>query len=528
MKKIQLSKKAKIIILSAIICVVVIAISIPLLVTIIRTNNINKQARTNIDMILNRAYIYCNGKNISLKNDTCNLLKESNIDLVIVTDDYAALIDKERINTKMELDINSIPSSIMPGGVDFSYVGTIPKELYVKETKLIKDKSFLSEFKNIDNTNEFVSNKIKKDEAGYFELELVEGINSYTFAYIIPDEINVNEISMNSSTRKIIELGIDESEYTVGSITVEANDKESIKIINNGEIESSKAGEYTLTFTSEKGTKEVKLTVLPSVEKIESEKVNYEIVKGKAQRIVIKYTPEDAVNKELIYKSSDENIATVDGNGNVTGVNVGSCEIEVTTKIEPTITIKIPVEIKEPPSITSVIGGNQVTGITYINGIMLVNKTHPVPSNYAPGLQTEAYNAFLQLRNGAAQAGHDIQLLSGFRSYETQTYLYNNYVATYGQAEADTFSARPGTSEHQTGLAMDVGWIDDAYANTPSGQWLAANCYKYGFIIRYPKSKESITGYKYEPWHIRYLGVDIATDVFNSGLCLEEYLGVTN
>ena len=156
---------------------------------------------------------------------------------------------------------------------------------------------------------------------------------------------------------------------------------------------------------------------------------------------------------------------------------------------------------------------------------MIVNKNHSIPASYAPGLQTVAYNAFMDLKRAAAAEGYDISLLSGYRSYETQKNLYNNYVATYGQAEADTFSARPGTSEHQTGLAMDVGWIDDAYGDTPSGIWLAENCYKFGFIIRYPKNKENITGYKYEPWHIRYLGTDIAKDVYESGLCLEEYLG---
>lgn len=188
---------------------------------------------------------------------------------------------------------------------------------------------------------------------------------------------------------------------------------------------------------------------------------------------------------------------------------------------------------KEVPSVFTVLNIKvqksnieQINGITYVNGIMLVNKTYSIPSDYAPGLVPEAYSAFLNLKEAASNNGFDIELISGFRSYETQTGLYNNYVATYGQAEADTFSARPGTSEHQTGLAMDVGWIDDSYGDTPSGIWLANNCYKYGFIIRYPKGKESITGYKYEPWHIRYLGVDIAKEVYESGLCLEEYLGV--
>jgi LAS superfamily LD-carboxypeptidase LdcB len=99
-------------------------------------------------------------------------------------------------------------------------------------------------------------------------------------------------------------------------------------------------------------------------------------------------------------------------------------------------------------------------------------------------------------------------------------------VNAYGQSTADTFSARPGHSEHQTGLAIDVNSIDDSFAATPESAWLASNAHRYGFIIRYPKGKEHITGYKYESWHIRYLGVDTATAVYNSGLTLEEYLGI--
>ena len=119
-----------------------------------------------------------------------------------------------------------------------------------------------------------------------------------------------------------------------------------------------------------------------------------------------------------------------------------------------------------------------------------------------------------------------IYLSSGFRSYETQNRIYNNYVSNYGQSSADTFSARPGHSEHQTGLAIDVNSIDDSFADTPEAEWLASHAHEYGFIIRYPKGKESITGYKYEPWHIRYLGVEKATEVYNSGLTLEEFLGI--
>lgn len=163
---------------------------------------------------------------------------------------------------------------------------------------------------------------------------------------------------------------------------------------------------------------------------------------------------------------------------------------------------------------------------TYIDGILIVNKKYSLPSDYNPGLQDVTKDAFNRLATAAKNSGYNIPLVSGFRSYETQVRIYNNYVSIYGQTETDTFSARPGHSEHQTGLAMDVGKIDDDYGNTNEGIWLAENAHKYGFIIRYPKGKESITGYKYEPWHIRYLGEDLATKVYTSGLCLEEYLGI--
>ena len=168
-------------------------------------------------------------------------------------------------------------------------------------------------------------------------------------------------------------------------------------------------------------------------------------------------------------------------------------------------------------------------GLTYINGVLIVNKTYTVPEDYAPGdLTPECRQAFNALVAAAAADGIEIFLLSGYRSYELQTSLYNRYVAKDGQAAADTYSARPGHSEHQTGLAADVNSLSYSFADTAEGQWLAANAHKYGFIIRYSKDKQSVTGYAYEPWHIRYLGVGMATAVYESGLCLEEYFGITS
>ena len=129
---------------------------------------------------------------------------------------------------------------------------------------------------------------------------------------------------------------------------------------------------------------------------------------------------------------------------------------------------------------------------------------------------------------GAANEGISLWVASGFRSYDTQNWLYNNYVAMDGKAAADTYSARPGHSEHQTGLAFDLNIVADYFAFTQEGVWLANNCWKYGFIIRYPAGKDGVTGYKYEPWHVRYLGTDLAKSVYESGLTLEEYLGITS
>ena len=115
---------------------------------------------------------------------------------------------------------------------------------------------------------------------------------------------------------------------------------------------------------------------------------------------------------------------------------------------------------------------------------------------------------------------------SGYRSYQYQSSLYQNYVNSYGQASADTFSARPGYSEHQSGLAFDLIQPNGALLESPNeAQWVAQNAHKYGFIVRYQSGKESITGYMAEPWHVRYVG-DEAVNIYQSGLTLEEYLGV--
>ncbi|MPW27298.1 D-alanyl-D-alanine carboxypeptidase family protein [Alkalibaculum sp. M08DMB] len=177
----------------------------------------------------------------------------------------------------------------------------------------------------------------------------------------------------------------------------------------------------------------------------------------------------------------------------------------------------------------------------------IVNKSRSLPADYIPNdlvklrVPTQLQNPEInQLRKVAADAlfdlfeqgkkeGYTLVARSGYRSYLTQQSLYYGNVESKGQAHADKYSAPPGKSEHQTGLAMDITSADVAFqlstdfGHTEEGIWVNENAHKFGFIIRYPKGKESIVGYEYEPWHIRYVGVELATKIFESDLTMEEY-----
>lgn len=181
----------------------------------------------------------------------------------------------------------------------------------------------------------------------------------------------------------------------------------------------------------------------------------------------------------------------------------------------------------------------------------IVNRERPLPSGYVPpdltvpsvrlrlGAQEEQMQLSgqatpaLEAMFSAAQAdGVELVFGSGYRSESLQRQFYESYVARDGQAEADRYSARPGTSEHQTGLAVDVTspsgqcHLLECFEDTPQGQWVAENAHRFGFIIRYLEGKESVTGFMYEPWHLRYVGEELATELYNSGQTMEEFFGI--
>ena len=228
-----------------------------------------------------------------------------------------------------------------------------------------------------------------------------------------------------------------------------------------------------------------------------------------------------------VYDDCDEDIASkVEVISTLDTSKVGTYKIKYSVKDESGNEASKEITIKVIGGGSSNSYSNIVMGPTYINGILIVNKKYALPSNYGSGVDAEALEALKKLQNAAGNLGYSMPLLSGYRSYDTQRNLYNSYVSRDGVANADRYSARPGHSEHQTGLAFDVGAINNNYGNTKEGIWLRENAHLYGFIIRYPNGKEHITGYMYEPWHIRYVGTTHAKKIYESGLTLEEYLGV--
>ncbi|WP_051540278.1 M15 family metallopeptidase [Ruminococcus sp. FC2018] len=194
---------------------------------------------------------------------------------------------------------------------------------------------------------------------------------------------------------------------------------------------------------------------------------------------------------------------------------------EVNTQKPMTSTTTKVVDNKDP----------EVVKPTVIKGILVVNKSYPLPADYNPGgLTPETAAAFEKMRQAAALDGIQLWICSGFRSYYTQQNLFAQYCWRDGTEKAETYSARPGHSEHQTGLAIDVNYASSwQFDNTPEAKWLAEHCNDYGFIIRYKPGKEQYTGYVAESWHIRYLGdVELCKTIEASGLCLEEYLGISS
>lgn len=176
---------------------------------------------------------------------------------------------------------------------------------------------------------------------------------------------------------------------------------------------------------------------------------------------------------------------------------------------------------------------------------VIVNKQHPIsPQTYAPNdlvsvgngqrMRAEAATALSNMFAGAKTAGYTLVADSGYRSYSDQVAAYGSLVKAYGQTYADTVSARPGYSEHQTGWAVDIGIpgghcsLNDCFGDLPEGKWLAANSYQYGFILRYTQTDSPVTGYSAEAWHFRFVGTLLSEELHKENIpTLEQFFGVS-
>lgn len=368
------------------------------------------------------------------------------------------------------------------------------------------------------------------------------------------------EISVGGGHKPVITA---KPETAITDFYWESKDENIARVSEDGEITGVSEGTVNVVATDRNSGYDitfnvtVKGTLYAEGMKFSEEKVTLEI--GQEYHSELVMTPTNITDKESIYYTTDLDIASVTNEGLITAKSVGTCTIEAYYARDNTIVAYLEVTVIDPFVITekpedeskpgeensggesgSTESGEEskpakptngievIDGITYVQGILIANKTYALPSIYNPGTDDEAYNALDEMQSAAAKEGIVLYVVSGFRDYDTQEAIYNNYVSYDGKANADRYSARPGHSEHQTGLAFDLNELEESFGETREGKWLAANAHKYGFIIRYPKGKEHITGYMYEPWHVRYLGKDIATKVYNSGLTLEEYLGITS
>ena len=193
----------------------------------------------------------------------------------------------------------------------------------------------------------------------------------------------------------------------------------------------------------------------------------------------------------------------------------------------------------------------RLEGILNDELFILVNENNKLEDDYVPSTLVESdiafeeyidckqldertSNAAKEMFNAALKENINLIAISGYRSYSVQENLYNSRVEVKGIEKTRQYTAEPGASEHQTGLAIDIvcndyPYLDEGFENTDAFKWLYNNCYKYGFILRYQKGKEDITGYNYEPWHFRYIGdVDIAKDIMERGICFEEFIDEVN
>jgi D-alanyl-D-alanine carboxypeptidase len=358
------------------------------------------------------------------------------------------------------------------------------------------------------------------------------------------NKLNNKEIELNNLT---IELG--EDIYISDLIK-----NTSLTIVNKDEqIDTTKLGSQEITIKYLKNDKEGSYKV--KIKVIDSEKPTIQV---EDTITVLKSSNTDITSLIKVTDNSNEEITPViKGEYDLDKVGEYKVEVVATDSSNNENTKEIVIKVIENISYNSdgsLVDGTYTTnngytlkvveGIASVNDIIIVNKTYSISSTYKPNSPYKAISggyctdciedyvmkAFLKMQEDAKKLGLSLRIGSGYRSYQTQVTLYNNYVNQDGKEAADTYSARAGYSEHQTGLCFDLNSDNDTFTNTKEGKWVNENAYKYGLVIRFPKGKDEYTGYEYESWHLRYVGEELAKELYNDGdwISLEEYFGLTS
>lgn len=395
--------------------------------------------------------------------------------------------------------------------------------------------------------------KITISVNGEFEDEGVE-------AYFLGASVEDVQVSSNVNTEKV---GNYEVTYQVKKLLTKKEVKRNVEVIetnDQAEItiteEISNVCPNNINVNNYKATDKIDGDITSNVKVTKNgEYLVYSVINSRNIKTIkkVKTTFSDEENPVITLKGNKTTYIKNGSTYNDAGVNVvDNCDGDITSKVNVNNNVKsttngtytVKYEVKDSSGNKSTMErtvvvsnddvssyplvngyGEDIEGPTYIKGILIVNKIYSIPSTFG-GTNSDAQAALKALQVDATNNGYNMGLISGYRSYSTQKTIYERNVKNKGYDGSDFASARPGHSEHQTGLAFDVGKLEYAFGDTEAGKWLEKNCYRFGFIIRYPRGKTDITGYNYEPWHIRYVGLEVAKEIYEQNTTLEEYLGV--
>lgn len=528
--KITFTKKQKIIrcLIIAITCIIALS-GLCFSLILNETRNIYEYILNNNSNIIT---YYTNLKHLYISEEIKHLLNEQDLALVISNSSYSVNISEGYTGflTLPTVKVQSVKIyETNTTGVKVKFKDSTPfSGITIKKEALpdnLTNVEFIDVYANGGNNIKKVSTLNTKDSLS------LDACNSF-LVYIPATDIlldNTNTIYTNTGTS--LNYTVVPEYATVSNLKYTNYDTKYITITENSELIGLQKGTTTVTCELDNVSKEITLNVLPTIEKITVNKNKTKICLNNWSYVIATYSPGDAVNTELVWSSSNESVAIVE-DGMIKSRSIGRCTVTVSTKSAPYISATVEVEVVNASRDYRYTQGEYgypdiiIEGPYYKDGILIVNKKYSIPSDFATGIDADALAALKEMQSAASSEGLSLPNISDFRSYTTQKYLYQRYISESGLYYANTYSARPGHSEHSTGLAFDIGNINYAYGLTASGKWLSENCYKFGFILRYQKGKEKITGYNYEPWHIRYVGKENAEKIYNSGLSLEEYLNL--